>query len=195
MKGMIKVSNDKEQNSDQDQSKSKKKTRISLIVGVVVLIAILLMIIRSCSSDPVAPVERNDPIARPGVGEVLDGDLPNMSDEQIREYLKKKQDASLFTTAVNAEATFETGSNVLNLMVANPEKNSVDCYFEIVDAGEVIYTSPLLKPKQYIQSAELSKVLSEDVNKLIVRYNEVYQDNIIGVVEVAIQAVNKSKGV
>lgn len=190
---MIKVSNDKEQHSDQDQSKSKKKMRISLIVGVVVLIAILLMIIRSCSSDPVAPVERNDPIARPGIGEVLDGDLPNMSDEQIRAYLKKVQDASSFTTHVDSAGTIESGSRTLNLLVLNPEDNSIDCYIEILYEGEVIYTSPILKPKQFLKTIELSRELPEGATKLILRYNGIFEGRIVNATEVDIQAVSNTK--
>jgi hypothetical protein len=173
-----------------------KKTKRNIVIGIAVgVIVLLFLLLRSGSTDPVNPIDRETPIPRPGVGVVLDGDLPNMSDEQIREHLKQKQDASLFTVAVNAEATLEKGSKILNLMVANPEKNSINCYFEIVDKEEVIYTSPIMKPKQYIQTAKLSKVLLEDTKKLIVRYNVVYQDNIIGVVEAEIQVVSKSKGV
>ncbi|WP_218032399.1 hypothetical protein [Paenibacillus humicus] len=191
--GMIKVSNDKEQYSDQDQSKSKKKTRISLIIGVVILIAILLMIFRSCSSDPIAPADRNDPVARPGVGEVLDGELPNMSDEQIREYLKKIQDASRFKTQVSSAGTIKSGSRTLNLLVQNHEDNSIDCYIEVFYEGEVIYTSPILKPKQFIKTIELSRELPEGATKLILRYNGIFEDRIVNATDVDIQAVSITK--
>src|SRR5690606_23949920 len=130
------------ESSSEVKRKSRKKWNIA--IGVLVLVIILLLLIQNFLSVPEGSNQKTDPIARPGIGEVMEGDLPNMSDEQLREYLKNKQDASLFTVAVNAEATFEKGSTILNLMVANVEKNIVDCYFEILDKDEVIYTSPIM---------------------------------------------------
>ena len=168
--------------------KEKRKRRILFWIFVAIILA-LLFILLNRSSDPANPVEDAKP--RPGIGQVIDGDLPNMTDEQIKDALKKNQDASMFTLAVDSQSTYEKGSKILYLMVGNSDKNSLDCFFEIIDNGEVIYTSPQMKPKQYIKTAELSRELTEGTNKLIVRYYVSYQDTIIGNPEAKVYVVTK----
>lgn len=175
---------------DQVFQKDNRKRNRWFIFGVVIVVALILFLIRSCGHDS-DPDDKSNPRPLPGGGEVLDGDLPSMSDDAIRAYLKEKQDASMFTVTVNSEATLRKGSKTLQLLVANPERNSLECYVEVVHDGETLYTSPLMKPKQYIQKAELSKPLVGDKNKLIVRYTIVHQGEIVGVQETEITAVTQ----
>jgi hypothetical protein len=118
-------------------------------------------------------------------GSVIYGDLPSMSKQEILDMLKKKQDASKFTIQVNSEATFKSGSSTLSLLAANPAVNSVDCYLEILNGDQLLYTSPYLKPRQYIKTAKLS-VTPKNKEKLIVRYNLVFNGQNVGVVEAEI---------
>ncbi|MEF3302513.1 hypothetical protein [Paenibacillus sp. GYB003] len=178
------------ENERNHQKNSRNRNRW-IGVGTILMITVLFILLRSCQHDS-DPEDKKKPVPLPGGGEVLDGDLPHMSDEAIRDYLIQKQDASMFTVTVNSEASIQKGSKTLQLMVANPKRNSLECYVEVIHDGETLYTSPLMKPKQYIQKAELSKPLEGGKNKLIVRYNIVHQGEIVGVQETEIMAVTKS---
>jgi hypothetical protein len=178
----------KETSEGNKDNTNKSKKRKWFVVAIILL---LLLLLCWWKLIPDKKVEDVKPVERPGIVEVLDGDLPTMSDEAIKEYLKKKQDASMFTIQVNSEASFKEGSKTLSLLVANPEKNTADCFVELLYNGEVILTTPTLKPKQFIQTAELSKALPSGNNKVIVRYNVVYKGSTIGVVEAEITATSK----
>lgn len=155
----------------------KKNMIIASLVVVIMVMAVLSLLTPE-------PAEES-PIAKPGQGTIVEGEIPNMSNEEIKQYLKQKQDATMFTIQVNSESYIEKGSTKLELAVANPEKNSLDAYIEIVDDDEVLFTSPIMNPNQYLETAELSRTIEED-KSIIVRYNVVYEGNIVGVVEAEI---------
>lgn len=182
-------------NSDKGGVKRKKKKEddkskwILRLIILILLVLLAFITLRSCQFN-IQPSKQPE-LPRPGVGVVQDGDLPSMSKNGIEDYLKKKQDASRFTMKAVSEATIKQGSKTLNLLVSNPEVNSIDCYVEILYKNEVIYTSPIMKPKQFIKTAELNKELPLGKNTVIVRYYGVYQGNIISVSEVQIYATCK----
>ena len=105
---------------------------------------------------------------------VKEGTFPKNQD--LHDFLKEKQDASKFTTNIIPYATYNPETNILNLKVANPERNSIDCLIRIKIGDDIYYESPLLKPNQYLDEIEPDKPLPADQSKMYVMYTEILPD-------------------
>ena len=84
----------------------------------------------------------------------------------LEDYEKKAQervDKSMFSIEINSTPQMENGSAKANLKIQNPESNNylmnVEIYLD--STGEKIYSSGLMKPNQYIDTDNLSKVLGK----------------------------------
>lgn len=140
---------------DKLEEKKRRNKKIFKIVMIIIIIILLLLGLKSCSRLNI----QNGSLK----GEISDGLLPGLSEEEIREKLQKEADASLFSFDINSTPTFENGKAEGNLRIANPPYNTYDMNVVIsLDSnGEVIFESGKLKPNQYIEYAKLEKSLQK----------------------------------
>lgn len=157
------------------QENKKNKLEIAIAVAAVLLALVFILICLHYCQDSNAVTQY--PVTLQ-MDTVSTGDMPQLSEDEIKELLRKKQSESVFTVQASSQGTIKPDSRTLFLTVANPRNNKHDCRFQIVlaETQETIYTSPILKPQSYIEAENLSAELEAGEHKAIVRYNVLDKD-------------------
>lgn len=89
---------------------------------------------------------------------VSDGSLNNLSEEEIRQKLQQKAEASEFAIQISSELYFPHGTlNKGSVRIENPANNNYNAVVKLYrnDINELIYTSPTLSPAQFIEYTPL----------------------------------------
>lgn len=95
-----------------------------------------------------------------GADVVLDGTIDLQLPEEIAAREQNKDEPFNISYVVNKNPFFLTGDSAGTLALENPPESRYDLIFSIYLAdGLHVYTSPKLKPVQYITSAKLNKKL------------------------------------
>mgnify|MGYP004561223005 FL=1 len=130
-------------------AKNKPNKRIIIMVAAVVAVAICLVLFAAK-----APQLR---LSFAPSGKVSDGILPDVDSDVHIKYVPEGEIRYL----INKRIVFESSYSLGNVMLENPEACGYDIKFIVYkDDGEMIYTSPLIKPGQYLEKDKLSAVLS-----------------------------------
>lgn len=125
--------------------KSNKRTILIIILAVITIVTSVVAI-----TDK-APLIRLSLIKS---GEVQDGVLPDVSGHI--DYVPEGEIRYL----INKNMFFESSYSQGTVMLENPESCEYDLIFNIYNIdGDLIYTSPVLKPGQYIEKDKLSGVV------------------------------------
>lgn len=129
---------------------AKNKSKKSILMAVFAVIAFVLCVVALTGSAP------RIRLSLAGGGKVSNGILAgveadahitNVPDGEIR-YL------------INKRIMFENSYSLGNVMLENPESCQYDIKFVIYkDDGEMIYTSPMIKPGQCLEKDKLSTVV------------------------------------
>lgn len=95
-----------------------------------------------------------------GADVVLDGTIDLQTMNEIAEREKNKNDPFSVTYVVTPNPWFLTGTSAGTLALENPPESMYDMILSIyLENGLHVYTSPKLKPIQYMTSAKLNKDL------------------------------------
>lgn len=111
-------------------------------------------------------------------GEVFDGMLPTDNPDEILAALQEKVDENQFAFRINANPRFTADCKSGNLRIENPARNIYCMQVELIldSTGEVIYSSPLIKPNQYIEYIGLSQKLPSGDHAATVRFIAIHPD-------------------
>lgn len=92
---------------------------------------------------------------------VKEGIIPGYTKEQIEQILQRKADESTFSFEINSRPVFKNSKSEGNIRIANPpfSKYPIEFIITLDSTKEVIFTSPKLKPNNYIEKAKLDKEL------------------------------------
>lgn len=156
------------------QSK-KRKIETAVQVAAILLFLVLVLTLHYCGNTRHSTTQHDVALQ---TDTVSTGDLPQLSEDEIKELLRKKQKDSFFTVQASSQGTIQPGSRTLFLSVANPRNNKYDCRFQIIlaETQKSIYTSPILSPRSYIENECLTAALEAGEHKAIVRYSVLDKD-------------------
>lgn len=128
---------------------ANKKSNIRIVLIIVLAVLALTMSIVAISGTAPAIILR---LAESG--EVCDGELPN-----VEEHISSVPSGEI-RYLINKHMCFESPYSQGTVMLENPSSCEYDIKFSIYNAdGGLIYSSPVLKPGQYIEKDKLSAVL------------------------------------
>ena len=120
---------------------AKNKSKKSIVFVAVALVAVVLCMIALTGSAP------RIRLSLAGGGKVSNGILTGV-------------DADAHITSVPERIVFEKSYSLGSVMLENPESCQYDIKFIIYkDDGEMIYTSPMIKPGQCLEKDKLSTVV------------------------------------
>lgn len=158
-----------------EANNKKRKIEVAVQVASILLLLVLVLALHYCQNTQAGTTQHDVALQTDTVSA---GDLPQLSEDEIAELLRKKQKESFFTVQASSQGTIQTGSRTLSLSVANPRNNKYDCRFQIILAatGKSIYTSPILRPRSYIEFEYLTAELEAGEHKAIVRYSILDKD-------------------
>ncbi len=129
------------------KNKPDKRITITVAASIVVVLCLILFAAK-------APQLR---LSFASGGKVSDGVLPDVDSDVHIKYVPEGEIRYL----INKRIVFENGYSLGNVMLENPEACGYDIKFIVYkDDGEMIYTSPLIKPGQYLEKDKLSVLLS-----------------------------------
>jgi hypothetical protein len=111
-------------------------------------------------------------------GEVFDGMLPTDNPDEVLAFLQEKVDENQFAFRINANPVFNADCKSGNLRVENPARNIYCMQIELIldETGEILYSSPLIKPNQYIEYVGLSRQLTPGEYAATVRFVAIHPD-------------------
>ena len=163
------------------QTDKSKKTKTIIIVAVS-LVAIILSALALTQSMPQIR------LALAEGGEVCDGVIPDI-DESL--HIKEVPEGEI-RYLINKKILFESPYSLGDVMIENPESCGYDLQFVIYNAqGEMLYTSPMIKPGQYLAKDKLSSVVKEGEYKCSYTaqaYKDgAYQGEVTGVVSISVK--------
>lgn len=129
---------------------AKRKKNKKLILTAVLLIAVVLCgIIAVCNVPQIR-------LSLASGGKVADGLLPSVDSDA---HITSVPDGEI-RYLINKRIVFENKYSLGSVMLENPESCKYDIKFVIYkDDGEMIYTSPTVKPGQYLEKDKLSTVV------------------------------------
>ena len=129
---------------------AKRKKNKKLILTAVLLIAVVLCgIIAVCNVPQIR-------LSLASGGKVADGLLPGVDSDA---HITSVPDGEI-RYLINKRIVFENKYSLGSVMLENPESCKYDIKFVIYkDDGEMIYTSPTVKPGQYLEKDKLSTVV------------------------------------
>jgi hypothetical protein len=111
-------------------------------------------------------------------GEVFDGMLPTDNPDEILDLLQKKVDENQFAFRINANPIFTADCKSGNLRIENPARNIYSMQVELIldETGEVLYSSPLIQPNQYVEYVGLSQQLESGEHPATARFIAIHPD-------------------
>lgn len=128
-----------------ESKKSKIKTGLIVLLAVITVVSVVIAVTGKASSVRLSLAK---------CGEVCDGVLPNVG-EHISE-VPKGEIRYLINKNMYFEDTYSQGT----VMLENPESCEYDIKFNIYSPdGALIYTSPTIKPGQYLEKDKLAAVV------------------------------------
>ena len=132
---------------------ANKQIKIKIVIAVAVsVIAIILSVLAITQAVPQIRLSLADG------GTVCDGVLPGV-DESL--HIKEVPEDEV-RYLINKKIVFESPYSLGDVMLENPESCDYDLQFVIYNAhGEMLYTSPMIKPGQYLEKDKLSTVVRE----------------------------------
>lgn len=142
--------------------KSNPKKVINLFIYIGIGTSIFFMG-KHIGNQPNTDISNSDREIVDVSGQVIDGTLPYGDTEKLKEALQKQVDKSMLAIKINSNPYFETSTSEGMLGIENPSNNNYSFQVEITldESEETIYTSPMLKPGQYILTDKLSYPLNE----------------------------------
>lgn len=163
------------------KKKKLNKTKVIIIIAVS-LAAIVLSALALTQSVPEIRL-----VLAQG-GEVSDGVLAGV-DESL--HVSEVPEGEI-RYLINKKIVFESPYSQGDVMLENPESCEYDLQFVIYNAqGEMLYTSPMIKPGQCLEKDKLSTVVSQGEYKCSYSAqaykNDVMQGEVTGVVTVSVK--------
>jgi hypothetical protein len=156
---------------------SKWREIVIILLAALLLISLSLLVVNKY-------IFVNGDIAEPqfiipeASGEVFDGMLPTDNPDEVLALLQEKVDENQFAFRVNANPYFNADCKSGNLRLENPARNIYCMQVELIldKTGEILYSSPLIKPNQYIEYIGLSQKLASGDHIATVRFIAVHPD-------------------
>lgn len=128
---------------------ANKKSNIRIVI-IVILTVLALTLSVIAISGKVSLIR----LSMTKSGEVCDGVLPN-----VEEHISSVPNGEV-RYLINKHMTFDNAFSQGAVMLENPESCAYDLKFSIYDGtGALIYSSPVIKPGQYIEKDKLSAVV------------------------------------
>ena len=111
-------------------------------------------------------------------GEVFDGMLPADNPDEVLRMLQEKVDENQFAFRINANPVFTADCKSGNLRIENPARNIYCMQVELIldETGEILYSSPLIRPNQYVEYIGLSQKLANGKHAATVRFIAIHPD-------------------
>lgn len=132
---------------------SDKKPKLK--IAVVVAVSVLAIVLSTLTLVQAVPKIRLS-LAQGGM--VCDGVLPDV-DESL--HITEVPEGEI-RYLINKKIVFENPYALGDVMLENPESCAYDLQFMIYNAqGEMIYTSPMIKPGQYLEKDKLSAAIGK----------------------------------
>ena len=129
---------------------AKNKSKKSILMAVFAVIAFVLCVVALTGSAP------RIRLSLAGGGKVSNGILAGVEAEAHITSVPEGEIRYL----INKRIIFENSYSLGNVMLENPESCQYDIKFVIYkDDGEMIYTSPMIKPGQCLEKDKLSTVV------------------------------------
>jgi hypothetical protein len=104
--------------------------------------------------------------------------LPADNPDEVLEMLQEKVDENQFAFRINANPVFPADCKSGNLRIENPARNIYCMQVELIldETGEILYSSPLIKPNQYIEYIGLARQLPGGDHAATVRFIAIHPD-------------------
>lgn len=129
---------------------AKNKSKKSILMAVFAVIAFVLCVVALTGSAP------RIRLSLAGGGKVSNGILAGVEADAHITSVPEGEIRYL----INKRIMFENSYSLGNVMLENPESCQYDIKFVIYkDDGEMIYTSPMIKPGQCLEKDKLSTVI------------------------------------
>lgn len=129
---------------------AKNKSKKSILMAVFAVIAFVLCVVALTGSAP------RIRLSLAGGGKVSNGILTGVEADA---HIKSVPEGEI-RYLINKRIMFENSYSLGNVMLENPESCQYDIKFVIYkDDGEMIYTSPMIKPGQCLEKDKLSTVV------------------------------------
>ncbi len=129
---------------------AKNKSKKSILIVVIAVIAVVLCIVALTGSAP------RIRLALTGSGKVSDGVLTGVD---VDAHITSVPEGEI-RYLINKRIMFKNSYSLGSVMLENPESCQYDIRFVIYkDDGEMIYTSPMIKPGQCLEKDKLSTVV------------------------------------
>lgn len=106
------------------------------------------------------------------------GILPGTDLEARRKELQDALDKSMIAFSINMTPVFPSGTDEGNLLIENPGNNAklLKVIIKLNGTNEEIFTTKLIKPGSYIESAKLDKVLEKGVYEATAYFSAYTED-------------------
>lgn len=122
------------------------------------LILLFLLLVGIVGAGSYLYLNRSVPNVVANDGEKESSFVKNMTDEEFKEYLQEKADKSQFHLKLDTNMVFDSAKEVGTVNILNPANNqyAIRVKTHLKDQDQIIYDSGLIKPKQYVESGELT---------------------------------------
>lgn len=134
--------------------KQRMKKRIIIVIIAILLIVIIMLSLRACGAKSQNEDDFFDANAQTGI-------VPGMTREEIQSLLDQVVEEGMFNISIASTVLVKEGSNIATANIENIEANHyhMSVVITLDDTGDVVYESKGIKPGQFIENIELTKVL------------------------------------
>jgi|LSQX01.3.fsa_nt_gb hypothetical protein len=184
-----------ETNTLQKTNKDNQRREIVIILlAVLLLISLSLLVVNKYIFINGGIVEPQLVIPESN-GHVFDGMLPTDNPDEVLALLQEKVDENQFAFRINANPVFTADCKSGNLRIENPARNIYCMQAELIldETGEILYSSPLIRPNQHIEHVGLARQLKSGNYAATVRFIAIHPDTNAYMGEVA-AAISLSVG-
>lgn len=167
-----------EPNTPQNADKGKRWRETAIILLVVLLLISLSLLVVNKYIFVNSGIVEPQIIIPEANGEVFDGMLPTDDPDEILKLLQEKVDENQFAFRINANPIFTADCKSGNLRIENPTRNIYSMQAELIldETGEILYSSPLILPNQYVEYVGLSRQLESGNYAATVRFIAIHPD-------------------
>lgn len=167
-----------ETNISRKSEKGNRRREIVIAVLVVLLLISFSLLVINKYIFVIGGVVQPNFIIPEADGEVFDGMLPVDNPNEILNLLQEKVDENQFAFRINANPVFAANCKSGNLRIENPVRNIYNMQVELVldETGEILYSSPLIKPNQYIEYVGLARQLNSGSHAATARFIAIRPD-------------------
>ena len=133
-----------------------KRLFIVLMILLVSVAGMIVYVIWPFAAPEVKDIARQDFF--PGIGDAVEGHLPNMAEDKIREQMQREADRNVFSFKINSRPVFKDGDSEGTLRIENPGHNIYPFVVKIFlkETGKQVYDSGGVLPNHHINKAKLS---------------------------------------